>query len=148
MNIRGCYQRLAPTPLMNILSLDAISMTMFAHNITAAEGPNSVKTILHTMLSGPSDEDTLTNRIAMVAIGAFPKLLALPNPMKSWASKLKAELGRIAQEVWDVGTRNATVGGMDARVVEVLSMCLSIRPLIYLLTMFRPTEQSGRARDA
>ena len=102
-------------------------MTMFAYNITAADGPKAVKNILKNIADGPSDEDTLTNRTATVVIGAFPKLLALPNPMKTWATMLKTELGHIAQETWDMGKKNESVGGMDARVLEVLSMYLTYR---------------------
>ncbi|KAI0083055.1 cytochrome P450 [Irpex rosettiformis] len=102
-------------------SLDAISMTMFAHSVTASDGPNSVKALLKNISDGPSGEDTAANRIAAIVIGMCPQLLALPNPMKKWATMLRTELGKIAQEVWDIGSRNKDVGGMDARVLEVLS---------------------------
>lgn len=96
-------------------------MTMFAHDITASEEANSIQTLLKNISNGPGDEDTFSNRLATTVIGAYPKLLALPNPMKKWATMLRAELGKIAQEVWDAGKQDESVGGMDARVLEVLS---------------------------
>ena len=96
-------------------------MTMFAHSVTASDGPNSVKTLLKNISDGPSDEDTVADRIAAIVIGMCPQLLAIPNPMKKWATMLRTELGKIAQEVWDIGSLNEDVGGMDARVLEVLS---------------------------
>ncbi|KAI0345465.1 cytochrome P450 [Trametopsis cervina] len=102
-------------------SLDAISMTMFAHNVSGGDGPNSVKTLLKNISDGPSGGDTTLSRVAVIVIGLFPQLLALPNPLKKWAMMLRTELGKIAQEVWDTGKTNESVGGMDARVLEVLS---------------------------
>ena len=96
-------------------------MTMFAHHITASTGPNSVKMLLKNISDGPSGEDTIANRIAAVVIETCPQLLAVPNPMKTWATMLRTELGKIAQEVWEIGSLNEGVGGMDARVLEVLS---------------------------
>ena len=95
---------------------------MFAHSVSTSEGPNSVKAIFKNLSEGPSDEDTIVSRLAVAIIGMYPQLLAiLPSPMKKWAAMLRTELGRIAQEVWETGKRNEDVGGMDARVVEVLS---------------------------
>ena len=100
--------------------LNAISMTMFAHNI--ADSSDSVASLLGKIANGPHPPDTTLNRLAAIIIGAYPRLLMLPNPMKRWANMLQAELGKIAQDVWDAAERNEVVGGMDARVLEVLSM--------------------------
>ena len=112
--------------------LDAISMTMFAHSVTASDGPNSVKTLLKNISDGPSDDDTTTNRIATIVIGLCPQLLAIPNPMKRWAVMLRTELGKIAQEVWETGTRNEDVGGMDARILEVLSQYFGRHSVLFV----------------
>lgn len=97
-------------------------MTMFAHNLSATSGSDSIASLLDNITNGPdASEDTTLNRLATVIIGAFPRLLNLPNPMKRWADMLRTELGKIAQEVWDEAERNEVVGGMDARVLEVLS---------------------------
>ncbi|KAI0088306.1 cytochrome P450 [Irpex rosettiformis] len=103
-------------------ALDAVSMTMFAHCISTSEGPNSVKEMFKNLSEGPPSEDTIVNRLARVIVSMYPRLLAiLPSPMKTWATTLRAELGKIATEVWDVGKLNEDVGGMDARILEVLS---------------------------
>ncbi|KAI0310795.1 cytochrome P450 [Amylostereum chailletii] len=103
---------------LHALSLDAISMTMFSHNLSTSS--SSIPTLLNNISNGPSDEDTTLSRIATLVIGAYPRLLNLPNSMKTWADMLRTELGKIAQEVWDAGQRNESVGGMDARVLEVM----------------------------
>lgn len=104
---------------------------MFAHNLTSSDGPDSVKTLLKNISDGPSDEDSTSNRLIEIVINAYPQLLALPNPMKKWATMLKAELGTIAQNVWDTGIVNESVGAMDARVLQVLRECLL---LLYFLS--------------
>lgn len=96
-------------------------MTMFAHNLSISSGSVSITALLDNFSNGPHDEDTTLNRIIATVIGAFPRLLSLPNPMKKWADMLRSELGKIAQEVWEAAERNEVVGGMDARVLEIFS---------------------------
>lgn len=92
-------------------------MTMFAHNLSASTG--TIPELLSNISNGPSQEDTLANRLAGLLISSFPSLLAIPNPMKTWATKLRTELGAIAQDAWDNGIDGVEVG-MNARVLEVL----------------------------
>lgn len=113
-------QRRRASSVLNILCrLNAISMTMFAHNV--CDSSDSVASLLEKIANGPHGPDTTLNRLAAIVIGAYPRLLNLPNPMKHWADMLQVELGRIAEDVWDAAERNEVVGGMDARVLEVLS---------------------------
>lgn len=102
---------------LHTFSLDAISMTMFAYNLSASTG--TIPELLSNISNGPSQEDTLANRLAGLLISSFPSLLAMPNPMKTWATKLRTELGAIAKDVWDNGIDGVEVG-MNARVLEVL----------------------------
>ncbi|KAI0319617.1 cytochrome P450 [Amylostereum chailletii] len=104
---------------LHSFSLNAISMTMFAHDLSASS--STIPALLANLSNGPSEEDTPLNRIAAVVVGAYPQMLSLPNPMKTWANMLKTELGKIAQEAWDAAQRDETVGRMDAKVLEVLN---------------------------
>ena len=115
-------------------------MTMFAHHITASTGPNSVKTLLKNISDGPSGEDTTANRIAAVVIETCPQLLAVPNPMKTWATMLRTELGKIAQAAWSSTEHIESLEGMDARVLEVLSMFLYAH---YQVAMLMLCPRSG-----
>ncbi|KIP02439.1 hypothetical protein PHLGIDRAFT_39271, partial [Phlebiopsis gigantea 11061_1 CR5-6] len=81
--------------------MNAISMTMFAHNLSISTGSQSIATFLDSITNGPDDTSTFANKLAAVVINAFPRLLSLPNPMKRWADMLRTELGKIAQDVWD-----------------------------------------------
>lgn len=114
------YVVLNVSEALHSLSMNAISMTMFAHNLSISTGSQSIATLLDNITNGPDDTSTFTNKLAAVVINAFPRLLSLPNPMKRWADMLRTELGKIAQDVWDASERNEVVGGMDARVLEVL----------------------------
>ena len=99
---------------------------MFAHDVNAHAGSESVADLLIKITNGPPDEDTYWNRIAAIVIGAWPELLNIPNPMKHWADMLRTELGRIAQDAWDAAERDEIVGGMDARAIEVLRACFQL----------------------
>ncbi|TFY80391.1 hypothetical protein EWM64_g3618 [Hericium alpestre] len=108
------------SPLLHSFAVDAISMTMFAHNLSA--GKEDIPGILHNIMNGPN-VDSIAARCIGIFIGMFPQLLALPNPMKSWADKLRTELGKIANKVWDEGCSDA---GMDAKIMQALSMFTTI----------------------
>ena len=120
--LRASYYSYILTCLNHFRSLNAISMTMFAHDVSVSSRPDSVAALMHNMANGPSGKDTTLRRLMTVVMRSYPILLGLPNPMQRWAKMLRAELGKIAQEVWDSGERNNVVGGMDARALEVLSM--------------------------
>lgn len=92
-------------------------MTMFAYNLSASTG--TIPDLLSNISNGPSQDDTLANRLAALSISSFPSLLAIPNPMKTWATKLRTELGAVAKDVWDNGMDGVEVG-MNAKVLEVL----------------------------
>ena len=103
----------------SILRLNAISRTMFAYDLGDLSG--SIPTLLKNISDGPDGPDTTLTRIATVVINAFPKLMGLPNPMKTWANMLQTELGKIAGDVWGPVERIGSLEGLDARVLEVLS---------------------------
>jgi hypothetical protein len=99
--------------------LDAISMTMFMHNVSAGEG--QIPALLHEMSNSPNGDyftifmETLTS--------FFPSILYLPNPLKRYAEKIRIEFGKIAEEVW-AGKDDA---GMHAKVLDTLGNRDSIR---------------------
>jgi hypothetical protein len=98
-----------------MISLDAISLTMFAFKIsTPAAGQRSIPEMLNTFST--SDAMTTVEALAGVLVSAFPSLLQLPNPMKTVATDLRVELSRIAREVW---TDSATRVG-SARILEMM----------------------------
>jgi hypothetical protein len=89
---------------------------MFACNISVpAEGQRSIPAILDTFSS--SDAMTTGEALAGMIVSAFPSLLKLPNPMKTAARDLRAELTRIARDVWAADSP-ARVG--DARILEMM----------------------------
>ena len=105
--------------MSDIISLNAISRTMFAYDMS---DPNSsISTLLKSISDGPDGEDTTLARAAMLIIGAFPRLQSLPNRMKSRAAKFHTELSNIAESVWGSVETIGTLEGMDARALEVLS---------------------------
>ncbi|KAA1477772.1 cytochrome P450 [Dentipellis sp. KUC8613] len=103
------------TSSIHTFSLNAISMTMFAHDPNASAG--TIPTLLRNITNGPSADNTFT-RVMGILVGKFPQLLALPNPMKTWAGLLRTELGKIASEVWEEGQGDPN---MEAKVIRVLS---------------------------
>ncbi|TFY52764.1 hypothetical protein EVG20_g10413 [Dentipellis fragilis] len=103
------------THSIHTFSLNAISMTMFAHDPNASAG--TIPTLLRNITNGPSVNNTFT-RLMGVLIGKFPQLLSLPNPMKTWAGQLRTELGKIANEVWEESREDAS---MEAKVIRVLN---------------------------
>lgn len=92
-------------------------MTMFAYDLSASTG--TIPRLLSNISNGPSEDDTLSNRIAGLMISSFPRLLTLPNPMKTWATELRTELGAVAKDIWDDGV-SGVEAGMNAKVLEVL----------------------------
>ncbi|KAF8970724.1 cytochrome P450 [Flammula alnicola] len=100
-------------PNIHMLSLDAISMTMFMHNLGAGEG--TIPKLLHDMTNSPTG-DTLTSLLEAFA-SIFPQLLYLPSPLKTYGNKLRTEFGKIAEEVWS-GKEGA---GMHAKVLDALA---------------------------
>ncbi|KAI0051996.1 cytochrome P450 [Auriscalpium vulgare] len=98
---------------LHALSLNAISRTMFAHALTASSG------LTHELneLADLPAEDNVASRIAMYVLTKFPALLKLPTPISALAARFKAELDKIAMEVWD---KEGAESGMDARLIKVL----------------------------
>ncbi|KAJ3846583.1 cytochrome P450 [Lentinula lateritia] len=80
------------TPTVYMLTLDAISITMFNHNLSATKG--EIPGLLNKIANAP-------NGVALSALASlFPLLLHLPSPMKNWCQNLRTRLGIIAKEVW------------------------------------------------
>ncbi|PFH47746.1 hypothetical protein AMATHDRAFT_42724 [Amanita thiersii Skay4041] len=98
---------------LHILTLDAISMTMFMHNLSEAQ--DNIPALLHNITNSP-----MANRRSVLVetlVSIFPGLLRLPSPIKRWADQLRGELGSIAENVWlgKVGI------GMHAKLLDSLS---------------------------
>ncbi|KAI0337143.1 cytochrome P450 [Trametopsis cervina] len=98
------------------LTLDAISMTMFAHNLSDSNG--HIPELLDNIANGPAENDSAFARVMGVLVATFPVLLQLPNPVSKWAKMLRTELGQIARKAW---TDKLKAGGdMNAKVLELL----------------------------
>lgn len=100
-------------PNIHMLALDAISMTMFMHNISASEG--RIPSLLHEITNSPT-----ANYFAILIEGLasiFPSLWLLPNPLKTYTNNLRSEFRKIAEEVW-AGKEGA---GMHAKVLDALA---------------------------
>ncbi|EPQ51799.1 hypothetical protein GLOTRDRAFT_48029, partial [Gloeophyllum trabeum ATCC 11539] len=95
--------------------LDAISMSMFMHDIDATN--NTIPDLLQKFTNAPQE-----NMLALfmgTIVSAFPRLLTLPSPMKTWAGNLRSELRSIAEGVWRGATSDAA--GLDAKLLRLLS---------------------------
>ncbi|KDR69692.1 hypothetical protein GALMADRAFT_255863 [Galerina marginata CBS 339.88] len=104
-------------PKIHMLSLDAISMTMFMHNLSASKG--KIPALLHQMSNSPAG-DFWTILLETFA-SLFPYILYLPSPIKKYAHTLRTEFGNIAQEVW----AGKDGGGMHAKVLDALGKAQS-----------------------
>ncbi|KAF8473770.1 cytochrome P450 [Gautieria morchelliformis] len=100
-------------PNIHMLALDAISMTMFMHNVSASEG--RIPSLLHEITNSPTG-DYFTILVETLA-SIFPSTLYLPNPLKRYADNLRKEFGIIAEDVW-AGKDGA---GMHAKVLDALA---------------------------
>ncbi|GJJ08426.1 hypothetical protein Clacol_002642 [Clathrus columnatus] len=95
-----------------VIRLDAISMTMFMHNISASEG--RIPSLLHEITNSPTGDYFTV--VAETLASLFPSILLLPNPLKSYTDNLRKEFTVIAEEVWS-GKHGA---GMHAKVLDAL----------------------------
>lgn len=92
--------------------LDAISMTMFMHNLSASKG--KIPALLHQMSNSPTGN--FWTILLETFASLFPYLLYLPSPIKTYANTLRTEFGKIAQDVW----AGKDGGGMHAKVLDAL----------------------------
>ena len=92
--------------------LDAISMTMFMHNVSASEG--KIPELLHEVSNSPTGDYSVILMETLASI--FPAILYLPNPMKTYTARIRKEFGAIAEEVW-AGKDSV---GMHAKVLDAL----------------------------
>ncbi|KAK7034769.1 hypothetical protein VNI00_012176 [Paramarasmius palmivorus] len=99
------------TPDIHRLTLDAISMTMFAHDLSGGEIPTILKRITHSPPDGPAD--VLLKTFA----SQFPVIMNLPSPMKKWCTELRTSLGAVAKEVWS----GHEAAGMHAKLLTTLA---------------------------
>ena len=105
--------------------LDAISMTMFMHNLSASKG--KIPALLHQMSNSPTGDFWTILLEAFASL--FPYLLYLPSPFKTYANTLRTEFGQFAQDVW-AGRDGST---MHAKVLDALG-----GSFIYFLSYFKP----------
>lgn len=69
-------------------------------------------------LSEPPDREAST-LILRALVESFPVIMKLPSPMKTWASNLKTELGRLAESIW-TGAKNSEAEGMYSKVLDLI----------------------------
>ncbi|PFH47745.1 hypothetical protein AMATHDRAFT_66969 [Amanita thiersii Skay4041] len=100
-------------PDLHILTLDAISMTMFMHNLSEAQ--DNIPSLLHNITNSPMPKEGAV--LAETLVSIFPILLKIPTSIKRWADRLRTELGKIAENVWlgKVGI------GMHAKLLDSLN---------------------------
>jgi hypothetical protein len=101
----------------HLFRLDAISMTMFRHNLSATEG--QIPELLNNIANAPKKD--ATTALLGVVVSYFPALLKLPSPMSKWAQLLRGELGKIAEEVYSDAQETK---GMHSKVLDLMSACL------------------------
>ncbi|KAK7061093.1 hypothetical protein VNI00_000828, partial [Paramarasmius palmivorus] len=89
-------------------SLDAISMTMFAHDLSGGDIAGILQKITHSPPDGPADV------LLKAFISQFPVVMNLPSARKDWCAELKQSLGAVAREVWS-GHESA---GMHAKLLN------------------------------
>lgn len=102
-------------PSLHTLTLDAISMSMFMHDIGATN--NTIPDLLQKFTNAP--QETMLALFMGTIVSAFPRLLTLPSPMKTWAGNLRSELRSIAEGVWRGATSDAA--GLDAKLLRLLN---------------------------
>ena len=68
-------------------------------------------------LSKPPDREASTH-IMRALIEAFPFLMKMPSPIRTWATNLKSELGKLAESIWN-GARNGEADGMYSKVLDL-----------------------------
>ena len=62
--------------------------------------------------------------ILRALVEAFPIIMKLPSPMKTWASNLKTELRRLAESIW-AGAKNGEADGMYSKVLDLIGECVT-----------------------
>ncbi|KAH8822864.1 cytochrome P450 [Flagelloscypha sp. PMI_526] len=87
------------SPPIHMFSLDAISMTMFAH--ATSEANSKLPELLHNITNSPA-----------------PSAITSIIPVTTWATNLRLELGAIAEEVW---SRKDAQAGMQTQLLDSLS---------------------------
>ncbi|KAK1225670.1 hypothetical protein PQX77_011384 [Marasmius sp. AFHP31] len=94
------------------LTLDGISMTMFAQDLSTMHSdiPAVIANITH------SPPDGMVDITLKTLAGRFPILMKLPSPMKRWCNHLRTSLGAIAKEVWS----GHQADGMHAKLLTAL----------------------------
>ncbi|KAF8994998.1 cytochrome P450 [Cyathus striatus] len=97
---------------IHMLGMDAISTTMFMHNLSASEG--KIPNLLHKINNSPSGSafHIIMKRVASI----FPYIVYLPSPIKSYADNLRHEFGAIAEEMWT----GKDIVGMHAKLLDAL----------------------------
>lgn len=103
-----CFSTMTHTSIQ----LDAISMTMFMHNLSAGKG--RIPSLLHEMSNSPTGD--LWTILLEAFASLFSCILYLPSPIKTYGNTLRTEFGKITQEVWD----GIEGGGMHAKVIDAL----------------------------
>ncbi|EIN08588.1 cytochrome P450 [Punctularia strigosozonata HHB-11173 SS5] len=103
---------------IHVMTMDAISMTMFAYNCSATEP--IIPELLQRFTNAPDADDgpTVITTLFGALVSKFPRLLNLiPTPMKRWADELQLELGGIAYRVLREGLGSSR---MDAKILKLL----------------------------
>ncbi|KAK0185513.1 cytochrome P450 [Armillaria mellea] len=95
------------------LTLDAISMTMFMHDLSTSN--SDIPSLLHKITDSPAGN--LSDIILSSFASRFPVILRLPSPMKRWCDDLRNSLGSVARNVL-LGKETA---GMHAKLLNALS---------------------------
>ncbi|ESK84164.1 cytochrome p450 [Moniliophthora roreri MCA 2997] len=99
------------TPDIHRLTLDAVSMTMFAHDLSDSDIPSILKRITHSPPDGPADV------LLKTFVSQFPIIMKLPSPIKEWCTAFKTSLGAVAKEVWS----GHEAAGMHAKLLDALA---------------------------
>lgn len=99
-------------PVTVLFSTDAISRTAFAYSIQDSSGP--IPELLKRL--GNLDENLFTVILQLI-MNKIPWLVNIPNPVtKKWA-RLRIELGKVADDVWDKGVVNE---GFHSKLLDAI----------------------------
>ncbi|GJJ12831.1 hypothetical protein Clacol_007076 [Clathrus columnatus] len=97
---------------IQILTTDAISRTAFAYSIQDSTGP--IPELLDRL--GKLDESLFTVILQLI-MNKIPWLVNIPNPVtKKWA-RLRFELGKVADDVWEKGVVNK---GLHSKLLDAI----------------------------
>ncbi|CCL98634.1 uncharacterized protein FIBRA_00636 [Fibroporia radiculosa] len=94
------------------LTLDAISMTTFAYDVSHSDRP--IPKLISQIIDVP--QTTLTFAVSAMTV-LIPELLYIPNPMKRWTTMLRTEFQAIADTVWTQQERGI---GMHSKLLDAL----------------------------